>query len=84
MADRRTLILVIEAGHRMLMWCGEVRFPACWVLGEYLGLGAGLVERAVMDCDLAKLDAWARQAGGRIVALDENGRGITRAHKETA
>ena len=59
------------------MWRGEVRFPGCWKLAEAVGAGAGHVERAVEECDLARLDAWARRiAGAHIVALDENGRGI--------
>ena len=79
MADRRTLILVGRDGrHVMLMWRGGVRFPGCWKLGEFLGEGSGHVERAVEECDLARLDAWAAKAQGSIIALDENGRGIPR------
>lgn len=79
MSTEHTIILVGRNGrHVMLKWQGEVRFPGCWKLSEYLGEGSGHVERAVETGDLARLDLWASKAQGQIVALDENGRGVPR------
>jgi hypothetical protein len=67
----RTIIL---ASGVVLMWRGEIRFPAIYQLAEELGEGVGHVERAVAASDLGQLDAW----GVRVFALDKNGREVPR------